>query len=179
MNPNRSSTPATSRLALGTAALLASSAVTWAAPAIANTNAPVPCALLNQIRESLNDDISAGIDGVRTVISSPYLGGGMQKRDAETKLAMVSHGVHYMQDVNGNDAVPTLESLLQNLDRASDDMKDAVEALFQLSGGGLDDGPTVSLAWPQPSTWTAIDYADQKKNDIYGLVNSLQGNCTP
>jgi hypothetical protein len=53
----------------------------------------------------------------------------MQKRDAETKLAMVSHGVHYMQDVNGNDAVPTLGSLLENLSRASDDMKDAVETL--------------------------------------------------
>ena len=100
-----------------------------------------------------------------------------QKRDAETKLAMVSHGVHYMQDINGDNVVPGLAPLLDQLDRASGDMRDAVEALFQWTGGGFDDGPSISLAWPQPSTWTAIDYADQKKNDIHGLVNSVQASC--
>jgi hypothetical protein len=89
-----------------------------------------------------------------------------------------------MQDVNGNNIVPTLVTLLATLDRASNDMRDAVEALFQWSGGGYgfglgDYGPSVSVARPQPSTWTAIDYADQKKNDIYALVNSLQNTCAP
>lgn len=166
------------------AAVLTCSAVIVAAPAGANSEDQVPCTILTQVRESLDDDITAGIDGVRTVISSPYVSGAAQKRDAETRLAMVSHGIHYMQDVNGDNIVPTLAQLLQNLDRASNDMRDAVEALFQLSGGGYgfgygDYGPTLSLAWPQPSTWTAIDYADQKKNDIYALVNGLQDACAP
>jgi hypothetical protein len=68
-------------------------------------------------------------------------------------------------------------------------MRDAVSALFVVStnygygsgnyGGYGNFGPTVSNAWPQPSTWTAIDYADQKKDDIYALVNGLQGSCVP
>ncbi|MCX2929487.1 hypothetical protein ORI20_04325 [Mycobacterium sp. CVI_P3] len=145
----------------------------------------VPCGVLDQVRESLDDDINAGIGGVRIVISSPYASGATQKRDAEVKLAMVSHGVHYMEDVNGPDIVPGLAPALVALRRASDDMRDAVEALFQISGGygsgfGIGDyGPTVSLAWPQPSTWTAIDYADQKKDAIYALVNGLQPTCLP
>ncbi|AQT79971.1 hypothetical protein B1R94_12860 [Mycolicibacterium litorale] len=166
------------------AAVLLYAATIFAAPADADPAGHVPCGVLSQVRESLDDDITAGIDGVRTVISSPYVSGAAQKRDAETRLAMVSHGVHYMQDVNGDNIVPELAALLENLDRASNDMRDAVEALFQISGGGYgfgsgDYGPTLSLAWPQPSTWTAIDYADQKKNDIYALLNGLQGTCAP
>jgi hypothetical protein len=98
---------------------------------------------------------------------------------------VTSHGVHYMQDVNGDGIVSTLAPMLTDLGRASDDMRDAVEALFQIfSGGGYGYGvgsyvPTISLARPQPSTWTAIDYVDQKKNDIYALVDSLQPACLP
>lgn len=173
----------TSRLGAVATALMCT-ATMLAAPADANSEGQVPCGVLNQVRESLNDDVTAGIDGVRTVISSPYVSGAAQKRDAETRLAMVSHGVHYMQDVNGDNIVATLAQLLENLERASNDMRDAVEALFQISSGGYgfgygDYGPTVSLAWPQPSTWTAIDYADQKKSDIYALVDNLQGTCAP
>ena len=152
------------------------------APPVAADSDHVPCGVLNEIRGSLDDDISAGIDGVRTVISSPYAVGSVQKRDAEVRLAMVSHGVHYMQDVNGDGIVPTLAPMLNDLSRASDDMRDAVEALFQISGSNYgvgSYGSTVSLAWPQPSTWTAIDYADQEKNDIYALVNRLQPSCLP
>ncbi|MGY4709462.1 hypothetical protein ACXDF8_07890 [Mycolicibacterium sp. CBM1] len=61
-------------------------------------------------------------------------------------------------------------------------MRDAVEALFQWSGGSFgygDYGPTMPLARPQPPTWTAIDYADRKKDDIYALLNSLQNSCAP
>ena len=171
------------RLVYAVATALMCSTVSLAPPAAANSDQP-PCGVLNEIRGSLDDDISAGIDGVRTVISSPYAVGSVQKRDAEVRLAMVSHGVHYMQDVNGNGIVPTLAPMLNDLSRASDDMRDAVEALFQISGGGYgyglgNYGPTVSLAWPQPSTWTAIDYVDEKKNDIYALVNSLQPTCLP
>src|SRR5262245_47761700 len=164
------------RLVYAVATALMCSTVSLAPPASADSD-QLPCGVLNEIRGSLDDDISAGIDGVRTVISSPYAVGSVQKRDAEVRVAMVSHGVHYMQDVNGNGMVPTLAPMLNDLSRASDDMRDAVEALFQISGGGYglgSYGPTVSLAWPQPSTWTAIDYVDQKKNDIYALVNSLQ-----
>jgi hypothetical protein len=146
----------------------------------------VPCGVLGQIRESLDNDINAGIGGVRIVISSPYASGAAQQRDTNVKLAMISHGVHYMEDVNGPGIVPGLAPALVDLRRASDDMRDAVSALFVVSPGyggygygygGY--GPTVSNAWPQPSTWTAIDYADQKKDDIYALVNGLQGTCLP
>jgi hypothetical protein len=171
------------RLFYAVATALLCSAVSHAPPAVASPDR-VPCGLLNEIRGSLNDDISAGIDGVRTVIGSPYAVGAMQKRDAEVKLASISHGVHYMQDLNGNDLVPGLAPMLTDLNRASDDMRNAVEALFQVSDSGFGygfgtSGVTVSLAWPQPSTWAAIDYADQKKNAIYGLVNGLQGSCLP
>ncbi len=143
----------------------------------------VPCGVLDQVRESLDNDINAGIGGVRIVISSPYASGAAQQRDTNVKLAMISHGVHYMEDVNGPGIVPGLAPALVDLRRASDDVRDAVGALFVISpgygygygSGGY--GPTVSNAWPQPSTWTAIDYADQKKDDIYALVNGLQPTC--
>jgi hypothetical protein len=147
-------------------------------PATATTDAHVPCGVLNQLRDSLDNDVSAGIDGVRTVITSPYVTGGPQKRDAEANLALVSNGIHGMQDVNGAANVPALAPLLDNLDRANDDMRQAVEALFQLTRGGSEYGSTISLAWPQPATWTVIDYADQKKNDVYALLNSPQPACT-
>lgn len=146
----------------------------------------VPCGVLDQIRESLDNDINAGIGGVRIVISSPYASGAAQQRDTNVKLAMISHGIHYMEDVNGTGIVPGLAPALVDLRRASDDMRDAVSALYVITPGygyGLGDygsyGPTVSNAWPQPSTWTAIDYADQKKDAIYALVNGLQPTCTP
>ncbi len=143
--------------------------------------------MLDQVRESLDDDINAGIGGVRIVISSPYASGAAQQRDTNVKLAMISHGVHYMEDVNGPGIVPGLAPALVDLRRATDDMRDAVSALFVVSPGyGYGDGygygnygPTVSNAWPQPSTWTAIDYADQKKDEIYALVNGLHGTCVP
>ncbi|MBB3603838.1 hypothetical protein FHT40_003499 [Mycolicibacterium sp. BK556] len=156
------------------------------APAATADPARVPCGVLDQVRESLDNDINAGIGGVRIVISSPYASGAAQQRDTNVKLAMISHGVHYMEDVNGPGIVPGLAPALVDLRRASDDMRDAVGALFVISGGGYGYGlgyggygPTVSNAWPQPSTWTAIDYADQKKDDIYALVNGLQPTCQP
>ncbi|MBI3691341.1 MAG: hypothetical protein HY239_12000 [Mycolicibacterium aromaticivorans] len=160
---------------------------TLAAPQVAADPVRVPCGVLDQVRESLDNDINAGIGGVRIVISSPYASGAAQQRDTNVKLAMISHGVHYMEDVNGPGIVPGLAPALVDLRRAIDDMRDAVSALFVISPGygyGYGDGygsygPTVSNAWPQPSTWTAIDYADQRKDDIYALVNGLQGTCTP
>jgi len=139
----------------------------------------VPCGVLGQLRDSLENGVAAGIDGVRTVITSPYIAGGPQKRDAEANLALVSHGVHVLQDFNRAANVPGLAPLLVNLDQSNQDMTQAVEALFQPTWGGFEYGSTISLAWPQPATWTVIDYADQKKNDVYALVNSLDTTCTP
>ena len=157
--------------------------VSTAPPAAADTESHVPCGVLDQLRDSLDNGVSAGIDGVRTVITSPYVAGGPQKRDAEANLALVSHGVHVLEDVNGAANVPGLAPLLVNLDQSNQDMTQAVEALFQPTSGGFGYGygygSTISLAWPQPATWTVIDYADQKKNDVYALVNSLQPTCAP
>ena len=150
-----------------------------APPAAADNQSHVPCGVLNQLRDSLDNDVSGGINGVRTVITSPYIAGGPQKRDAEANLALVSHGIHVLEDVNGAADVPGLAPLLINLDQANQDMTQAVEALFQLTWGGFEYGSTISLAWPQPATWTVIDYADQKKNDVYALVNSLAPTCAP
>lgn len=145
----------------------------------ADTESHVPCGVLSQLRDSLDNGVAAGIDGVRTVITSPYIAGGPQKRDAEANLALVSHGVHVLEDVNRTANIPGLAPLLVNLDQANQDMTQAVEALFQPTWGGFEYGSTISLAWPQPATWTVIDYADQKKNDVYSLVNSLQPTCAP
>lgn len=149
----------------------------------ADNESHVPCGVLDQLRDSLDNSVSAGIDGVRTVITSPYITGGPQRRDAEANLALVSHGVHVLEDVNGAANVPGLAPLLVNLDQANQDMTQAVEALFQPTSGGFgygfEYGSTISLAWPQPATWTVIDYADQKKNDVYTLVNSIAPTCTP
>jgi len=172
------------RLGCALAAAVACAFVGFA-PTAAADPVRVPCGVLDQVRESLDNDINAGIGGVRIVISSPYASGAAQQRDTNVKLAMISHGVHYMEDVNGPGIVPGLAPALVDLHRASDDMRDAVGALFVISGGsgygyGFGGyGPTVSNAWPQPSTWTAIDYADQKKDDIYALVNGLQPTCLP
>jgi hypothetical protein len=153
--------------------------VSPARPASADTEARVPCGVLDQLRGSLDNDVSVGMAGVRTVITSPYIAGGAQKRDAEANLALVSHGVHVLEDINSAANVPGLAPLLVRLDQANQDMTQAVEALFQPTWGGFEYGSTISLAWPQPATWTVIDYADQKKNDIYALVNRLQPTCTP
>ena len=150
-----------------------------APPAAADTESRVQCGVLNQLRDSLDSGVSAGIDGVRTVITSPYIAGGPQKRDAEANLALVSHGVHVLEDINGVANVRGLAPLLVTLDQANQDMTQAVEALFQPTWGGFEYGSTISVAWPQPATWTVIDYADQKKNDVYALVNSLQPTCAP
>lgn len=163
-----------------TCVLAAACASLGLAPSAAADPVRVPCGVLDQVRESLDNDINAGIGGVRIVISSPYASGAAQQRDTNVKLAMISHGVHYMEDVNGPDIVPGLAPALVDLGRAGDDMRDAVQALYVMSpsyGSGY--GPTVSNAWPQPSTWTAIDYADQKKDDVYALVNGLQPTCRP
>jgi hypothetical protein len=148
-------------------------------PAAADTESRVPCGVLDQLRDSLDSGVAAGIDGVRTVITSPYIAGGPQKRDAEANLALVSHGVHVLEDINGAANVPRLAPLLVTLDQANQDMTQAVAALFQPTWGGFEYGSTISLAWPQPATWTVIDYADQKKNDVYALVNSIQPTCAP
>lgn len=148
-------------------------------PAAADPQGQVSCGVLNQLRDTLDNSVSAGIAGVRTVITSPYLVGGQQNRDAESNLVLASHGVHVLQDINGGNIVPGLAPLLDNLNRATDDMSQAVEALFQPTSGGFEYGSGISLAWPQPATWTVIDYADQKKSDVYALVNSLQSNCAP
>ncbi|GAY16872.1 hypothetical protein [Mycobacterium sp. shizuoka-1] len=179
----------TQRPVLGTAcrgyaiAAVLTCAAAGLAPTVSADPARVPCGVLGQIRESLDNDINAGIGGVRIVISSPYASGAAQQRDTNVKLAMISHGIHYMEDVNGPGVVPGLAPALVNLQRASDDMRDAVGALFVITPGygfGFGDyGGSVSNAWPQPSTWTAIDWADQKKDDIYALVNSLQPTCLP
>lgn len=155
-----------------------------AAPHAGATTEGVPCGVLNQLRDSLDNDVSAGIAGVRTVITSPYISGVPQRRDAQANLVLVSHGVHTMQDVNRGGVVPGLAPLLENLDRASADMSDAVEALFQPTWGGYGLGDfgyasTYTLAFPQPATWTVIDYADQQKDAVYALVNDLQPRCTP
>src|SRR5262245_50732135 len=75
------------RLVYAVARALMCSTVSLAAPADANSDY-LPCGVLNETRGSLDDDISAGIDGVLTVISSPYAVGSVQKRDAEVRLAM-------------------------------------------------------------------------------------------
>lgn len=163
-------------------ALLACSIAVSAAStplAAASPGGQAPCGVLNALRDNLDNSVTAGIDGVRTVITSPYLSGSQQNRDAESNLVLASHGVHAMQDINRGNVVPGLAPLLDNLNTATDDMTHSVEALFQPTGGGWQYGSTISLAWPQPATWTVIDYADQKKNDVYALVNSLQGSCTP
>lgn len=170
-----------SRASLGPLVLAALGALVFSATpaATADPQVPVPCGVLNQLRDTLDNSVSAGIAGVRTVITSPYLAGGQQNRDAESNLVLASHGVHALQDINGGNIVPGLAPLLDNLNRATDDMSQAVEALFQPTGGGFEYGSGISLAWPQPATWTVIDYADQKKNDVYALVNSYQANCAP
>jgi hypothetical protein len=184
MKQTQSTTTNPSRLGCALVAAVTCASVGFA-PAAAADPVRVPCGVLAQVRESLDNDINAGIGGVRIVISSPYASGAAQQRDTNVKLAMISHGVHYMEDVNGPGIVPGLAPALVDLHRATDDMRDAVGALFVISGGsgygyGYGNyGPTVSNAWPQPSTWTAIDYADQKKDDIYALVNGLQGTCLP
>lgn len=92
--------------AIAVAALLTCTS-TISAPMVAADPARVPCGgVLDQVRESLDNDINAGIGGVRIVISSPYASGAAQQRDTNVKLAMISHGVHYMEDVNGPGIVP-------------------------------------------------------------------------
>ncbi len=135
----------------------------------------VPCGVLDQIRASLDNDVSAGLDGVRTVISSPYGIGRLQQRDAADRLNMVNHGVHVIQDINTGTPVPGLAPLLDRLAVAAGDAKEAVLTSFGWSAGGTGG----SVAMPTQSTWDSIDYANQKKNDVYGLLDGLHGNCTP
>lgn len=144
----------------------------------------VPCGVLDQVHQSLDDDVTGGIDGVRQVIGTLYIDGIAHKRDADAKLAMVSDGIHHIQDINNGHPVPGLAGPLHNLERAASDMKTAVTGLFQpappqfQSVFGVSE-PSYSFTVPQPSTWETIDFADQQKNDVYGVVNKLHGQCSP
>lgn len=161
-----------------------------APPAFADPR--VPCGELDQIHESLDDDITAGIDGVRTAITTPFSRGvsgalghwgpNPRQQDADGQLARVDHGVHYMQDINSGNPIPGLAPLLDDLQHAGDGMTAAVNSLFYTTnmwtGEEYWSNYPMSKA-PDTSTWAAIDNAEQKKNDIYGLVNGLRGNCAP
>jgi hypothetical protein len=147
--------------------------------------------VLDQIHESLDDDIGAGIDGVRQTLANPpqplllpATVGPLQKIAADQKLDMVDHGIHYINEIDIGTPVPGLDPLLERLRGSAAAMKDAVIAAFPTSLERFDsDVPTltrvVHQAQPQPSTWQAIDDADQKKNDVYALVNGLHGHCSP
>lgn len=146
----------------------------------------VPCGVLDQIHQSLDDDITAGVNGVRQTIGSLYLypDSIAHKRDVDANLARVNDGIHHIQDINNGHPVPGLGASLRNLERAAADMNTAVTALItpgepvyeSIFGNGP---PGYHFALPQPSTWETIDFVDQKKNDVYGLVNNLHGQCSP
>ena len=150
----------------------------------------VSCGELDQIHQSLDDDITAGIDGLRQVINYPYViatfgntyGPNQQKLDADNKLAMVDHGIQNMQDINSADPVPELALLLDNLRQSAADMNKSVNSLFSTWSGWEGDSYDRNVpvfTWPNSSNWATIDNADQKKNDIYDLVNSIHVNCAP
>ncbi|OBG26918.1 hypothetical protein A5673_07135 [Mycobacterium sp. E3198] len=175
------------------AAVMTSAICSIASPAPRAFAAPrVPCGELDQIRESLDDDITAGIDGVRRAITTPFSRGASgalghwepnpRQQDADGQLAMVDHGVRYLQDINSGNPIPGLAALLGNLQHASDDMNASVNSLFYTANMWVGDeywsNYPMSKA-PDSSTWAAIDNAEQKKNDIYGPVNALRGNCAP
>lgn len=178
MARTRPSIPAQRRLLVALCGL-AMCFTALAPAAAADPGTRVPCVILNQLRGSLDDNVSVGIAGVRTAISSPYITGEPQKRAADSNLVLVSHGINVMRDIDEPGIVPTLANRLDTLQRATDDMARAVNSLFLWSWGGYELGNTLSVAWPQPSTWTVIDYADQKKSDIYALLDGLQPNCAP
>ncbi len=177
----------TSRGVLNIVAVLAiytAAGLTVALPhANASPQVRVPCGELDQITESLNDDITAGIDGVRKTIRSPYLSGRWQAQDASKNMDMVMHGIRYMQDINIDRPIPGFAPLLEKLSNAAGDMQDAVAALYQggfnVGFGGSFGGSSVPLAWPNQGTWDNIDQAEQRKNDMVGFVNNLRGTCTP
>ncbi|WP_240274992.1 hypothetical protein [Mycobacterium ulcerans] len=132
----------------------------------------VPCAVPDQIRNILDNQVSPGINETRRIISSPYLSGGWQRRDATGQLNTMRHGILRLQDLNADHNVPGLEPLLGRLDRASNNLQKSVEGLYW-----LDDGST-SLAWPEAGTWGSFDYMEEQTNAVYGLANDLSGKCS-
>lgn len=172
------------RAAFAAVALAVYSTICVTPRAFANSQA-VPCSELDQVHESLDDDIGAGTAGVREQLGTPSVIGGLQKFLTDQKLAMVDHGLHYMNEIDIDHPVPGLEPLLDKLRDSTTVMKDAVVAAFPVTWDWVSTYDSSQLervvhpAQPQPSTWQTIDDADQKKNDIYGLVNNLHGHCSP
>ncbi|EFV13154.1 hypothetical protein [Segniliparus rugosus] len=151
-------------------------------PPSAPQPAKVSCSTLDQVQESLDDDIDAGVGGLRIVISSPYASGSSQKNNADDKINMVAHGVTYLKGVDDDSPVPGLARILDKMDRGVDDMRNAVDSLFHWSPGtwnGLEYlQPSMGLAFPQQGTWDTLDYVDEQQEAASDLVAQLRGSCS-
>ncbi|GBG40857.1 hypothetical protein NJB14197_16270 [Mycobacterium montefiorense] len=165
-------------MVLKIAAVFAFLMVSTVPQANAETPSQVPCGQLDRMIEHIDNEVSDGIGAVRIVIARDtgwlYTSDDRrQVRDAKVELARVDQGIHYVKDLNADSPIPGLAPLLDKLERASQNMNNAVQALIT----GHSDGPY--LFTPKDSTWASIDYAEQKRNDVYGHVISFRGNCTP
>lgn len=129
----------------------------------------MPCATLDKIQESLNDDIN--FDALRNGLNQGL--GPLRARQSTDAVQSLSHGVYYMSDVDTQSPVPGLAPLLQQLRGAVDDVGNAVRALTIFSGGY--DGVT---RFPTQDTWEAVDYAENKVAPVQNLVNRLRPHCS-
>ncbi|WP_264991878.1 hypothetical protein, partial [Mycobacterium montefiorense] len=165
-------------MVLKIAAVFAFLMVSTVPQANAETPSQVPCGKRDRMIEHIDNEVSDGIGAVRIVIARDtgwfYTSDDRrQVRDAKVELARVDQGIHYIKDLNADSPIPGLAPLLDKLERASQNMNSAVQALITSHRQGP------YLFTPNDSTWASIDYAEQKRNDIYGHVISFRGNCTP
>lgn len=149
--------------------LLAFVAMIYLAP-IAQSRPPsverTQCAPLVSIRESLDNDID--FDYLRDSLNRTF-GRTIYTMDAVQKM---THGIYYMGDINSRNQIPGLKPLLDQLAAGVDDIKNAVKALSDFDS---DYGSYINF--PTDTTWQSVDFAEQKKPALYGLIDKLQSTC--
>lgn len=149
----------------------------WAKP---NPSIPkVPCSVLDQIQESLDNDIN--IDGVRNGLTTFFASDKI--RITADALNGINHGVQYMDDINQRTPVPGLSPLLGRLQSSVHALNDAVNSLrtTQVAYGTNSDwsGGTYSIPYqyptftdPGPGTWSVVDDVGDKRDAIYHLIGT-------
>lgn len=146
------------------------------------TSSKVACGVLDQLQESLDDDIN--IDGLRAGLTAHI--GWARFVATNDALNGINHGLQYMEDIDRRAAVPGLAPLLSRLRSAVDTMNQAVNSLRMSLGTGY--YPSYGYGWyggetsqatfadPGPGTWGAVDYVGDQRDAISALVGKLRAD---
>ncbi|MGL6236138.1 MAG: hypothetical protein ACRC20_12435 [Segniliparus sp.] len=159
-------------------------------PAAADPGAPAPaaktaCRTLDKLQESIDDDLDAGLGGLRIVWNrSPF--DTARLSNSRDKIQIFSHGVRYLRGIDDETPVPGLAPVLSRLESSAQDLRDSVDSLaYHVEGSYTPGYDQYSGSWspgydslhnPAEGDWAALDYADEQEQALVDLVEKLRAN---